>query len=148
MYGKHAHLDLGTRIGLGSPDDPKGPVMADLSQLKASAPANGEVVHLFHSEVLFIKGMPITSIYIISKGSIIIFSGDGGRVVRWAGPHQILGMNEVMCGGAWKGIGIAQGNVELVAYNHMNLRAVIDKIPKAHKRLLDDLLLTRPSEEP
>jgi hypothetical protein len=53
-----------------------------------------------------------------------------------------------MCGGAWKGIGIAQGNVELVAYNHMNLRAVIDKIPKAHKRLLDDLLLTRPSEEP
>jgi hypothetical protein len=30
----------------------------------------------------------------------------------------------------------------------MNLRAVIDKIPKAHKRLLDDLLLTRPSEEP
>jgi hypothetical protein len=25
---------------------------------------------------------------------------------------------------------------------------VIDKIPKAHKRLLDDLLLTRPSEEP
>jgi hypothetical protein len=57
-------------------------------------------------------------------------------------------MNEVMCGGAWKDIGIAQGNVELVAYNHMNLRAVIDKIPKAHKRLLDDLLLTRPSEEP
>ena len=122
--------------------------MTDLSQFKANALAHGEVIHLFHSEVLFIKGMPVTSIYIISKGSIIIFSSDGGRVVRWAGPHQILGMNEVMCGGAWKGIGIAQGNVELVAYNHMNLRAVIDKIPKAHKRLLDDLLLTRPSEEP
>ena len=69
-------------------------------------------------------------------------------MIRWAGPHQILGMNEVMSGGTWKGIGIAQGNVELVAYNHMNLRAVIDKIPTAHKRLLDDLLLTWPGEEP
>ena len=141
-------MDLGPRFGLGSPHDPSGPVMTDLSKLKANALANGGVVHLFHSEVLFIKGMPVTSIYIISKGSIVIFSGEGGRMIRWAGPHQILGMNEVMSGGAWKGIGIAQGNVELVAYNHMNLRAVIDKIPTAHKRLLDDLLLTWPGEEP
>ena len=121
--------------------------MTDLSQLKASALANGDVVHLFHSEVLFIKGMPVTSIYIISKGSIIIFSNDGGRVVRWAGPHQILGMNELLCGGEWKGIGIAQGNVELVSYNQMSLRTVIDNIPAAHKRLLDDLLLTMPTPE-
>lgn len=81
--------------------------MTDLSKLKANALANGEVVHLFHSEVLFIKGMPVTSIYIISKGSIVIFSGEGGRMIRWAGPHQILGMNEVMSGGAWKGIGLS-----------------------------------------
>ena len=60
--------------------------MTELSQFKANALAHGEVIHLFHSEVLFIKGMPVTSIYIISKGSIIIFSSDGGRVVRWAGP--------------------------------------------------------------
>ena len=80
--------------------------MTELSQFKANALAHGEVIHLFHSEVLFIKGMPVTSIYIISKGSIIIFSGDGGRVVRWAGPHQILGMTEVLGGGKWKGIGV------------------------------------------
>ena len=42
--------------------------MTGLSKLKANALANGKVVHLFHSEVLFIKGMPVTSIYIISKG--------------------------------------------------------------------------------
>jgi len=122
--------------------------MTDLSQFKANALAHGEVIHLFHSEVLFIKGMPVTSIYIISKGSIIIFSSDGGRVVRWAGPHQILGMTEVLGGGKWRGIGVAQGNVELVAYNQMNLRAVIDEIPTSHKRLLDDLLLTLTTEEP
>jgi hypothetical protein len=43
--------------------------MTDLSQFKANALAHGEVIHLFHSEVLFMKGMPVTSIYIISKGS-------------------------------------------------------------------------------
>ena len=97
---------------------------------------------------MLFKGMPVPSIYICSKGSIVIFSSDGGRVVRWAGPHQILGMTEVLGGGKWRGIGVAQGNVELVAYNQMNLRAVIDEIPTSHKRLLDDLLLTLPTKEP
>ncbi len=107
---------------------------------------NGDVVKLFHSEVLFMKGMPVTSIYIISKGTILIFSSDCARLQRLAGPNQILGISELLCGGEWQGIGVAQGNVELVAYSQMNLRSVIDKIPKAHKHLLDALILPSPKD--
>ena len=115
--------------------------MADMVGIKVNERAHGEILRLFHSEVLFVKGMPITSIYVISKGAILIFSSDGRRVLRWAGSHQILGINEVLSDGKWRGIGVAHGNVELVAYSRVNLRAVIDKIPEAHKNLLEDLLV-------
>ncbi|MDC0136398.1 cyclic nucleotide-binding domain-containing protein [Sulfitobacter sp.] len=120
--------------------------MTDFVKFNNGALVNGDVVQLFHSEILFIKGMSITSIYIITKGTILIFSSDGARLQRWAGPNQILGINELLCGGEWQGIGVAQGNVELVAYSQMNLRSVIDKIPKAHKHLLDALILPSPKD--
>ena len=119
----------------------------DMLAIKVNERAHGEVLRLFHSEVLFVKGMPVTSIYVISKGAILIFSSDGRRVLRWVGPHQLLGINEVLSGGEWRGIGVAHGNVELIAYSHVNLRAVIDKIPEAHKNLLEDLLVPSPSSE-
>ena len=121
--------------------------MSEMLGIKVNERAHGEVLRLFHSEVLFVKGMPITSIYVISKGAILIFSSDGRRVLRWAGSHQILGINEVLSDGKWRGIGVAHGNVELVAYSCVNLRAVIDKIPEAHKNLLEDLLVSSPSSE-
>ena len=121
--------------------------MADMVGIKVNERAHGEVLRLFHSEVLFVKGMPITSIYVMSKGAILIFSSDGRSVLRWAGSHQILGINEVLSGGKWRGIGVAHGNVELVAYSRVNLRAVIDKILEAHKNLLENLLVPSPSSE-
>ena len=109
---------------------------------KFNSRANGETLHLFHSEVLFIKGMLVTSIYVVVKGSILIFASDGKRILRLVGPHQILGINEVLNGAKWKGIGVAQGHVELVAFSNVSLLSVIDKIPKEHKNLLEELLLS------
>jgi len=40
---------------------------------------------------------------------------------------------------------LKEASVELVAYSRLNLRAVIDKIPEAHKNLLEDLLVPSPS---
>ena len=50
--------------------------MSEMLGIKVNERAHGEVLRLFHSEVLFVKGMPVTSIYVISKGAILIFSSD------------------------------------------------------------------------
>ena len=83
----------------------------DMLAIKVNERAHGEVLRLFHSEVLFVKGMPVTSIYVISKGAILIFSSDGRRVLRWVGRHQLLGINEVLSG----------------VYKFLNIRCVYTK---------------------
>lgn len=100
---------------------------------------NGTRVELLHSEVLFIKGMPVTSIYLVVSGTLLVFSNDGAVLRRWVGPQQIVGIHDALVNGSWQGIGVAHGRVELIAFSLDSLQHALDKIPKAHRVLLDEL---------
>lgn len=101
--------------------------------------SHGEVMELIHSEVLFIKGMPVTSIFLVSKGTLLVFSNDGSKLRRWVGPQQIVGIHDALINGKWQGIGVAHGKVEVVAFNFQTLQDALKKIPQAHRVLLDEL---------
>lgn len=100
---------------------------------------NGESLELIHSEVLFVKDMPVSSIFLVVSGVVVVFSDDGSELRRCVGPQQIIGIYDALSCGAWRGVGIAQGRVELVAFNFTNLQRALDDIPKEHRVLLDDL---------
>ena len=101
--------------------------------------ANGQALELIHSEVLFIKDMAVTSIFLVVSGSVLAFSADGSELRRLVGPMQIIGITDALAGGLWRGIGVAHGRVELVAYDFQNLQRALCGIPRSHRGLLEDL---------
>lgn len=101
---------------------------------------NGEALELIHSEVLFIKDMPVKSIFLVVSGALLVFSDDGSELRRCVGPQQIVGIYDALACGSWRGIGVAHGRVELIAFNFENLQRALDEIPQAHRVLLDDLI--------
>lgn len=101
---------------------------------------NGEALELIHSEVLFIKDMPVKSIFLVVSGAVLVFSDDGSELRRCVGPQQIVGIYDALACGSWRGIGVAHGRVELIAFNFENLQRALDEIPQAHRVLLEDLI--------
>ncbi len=100
----------------------------------------GRAITLYHSEVLFMTDMPVTSVYLVTQGAILVFSDDGTGLKRCVGPQQIIGIHDALISGTWQGVGVAHGKTEVVCFGLANLHAAIEKIPQAHRALLDDLL--------
>lgn len=101
---------------------------------------HGQAVHLFHSEVLFVQGMPVTSIFLVVRGTLLNFSADGAQLKRWVGPQQIVGINDALVGGTWQSLGIAHGPLDMVAFSFESLQAALGKIPGGHRALLNELI--------
>ena len=100
---------------------------------------NGEALELIHSEVLFIKDMPVKSIFLVVSGAVLVFADDGSRLRRCVGSQQIVGIYDALACGSWRGIGVAHGSVKLIAFNFENLQKELGEIQRAHRVLLDDL---------
>jgi hypothetical protein len=114
--------------------------MGALNALPHEVKQRGRAITLYHSEVLFMAAMPVTSVYLVSRGAILVFSEDGTTLKRWVGPQQIIGIHDALIGGTWQGVGVAHGITEVIGFGLGNLHAAIEKIPQGHRALLQDLM--------
>ena len=94
---------------------------------------------LIHGEILFLPNMPVTAIFLVEKGGVLVFSPTGVKISRTMVSGQVVGMQDLLCDGCWTGLGVAHGPTRLRAFSAERLRLRIAGAPEAHQALLRDL---------
>lgn len=96
-------------------------------------------LHLVHGEVVFMPGEGVEAVYLVERGGVVVFSPTGERIVAALGPLRMIGLRDMLAGGLWQGIGLAQGATVLRVFDTGAVLRMIDAAPEAHRRLLNEL---------
>lgn len=94
---------------------------------------------LVHGEVVFLPKMPVQAIFLIERGSLLVFAPSGMRVTRILSAGNVAGMLDLLAGGIWLGLGVAHGPTRLRAFSAARINEQLDAAPDAHKSLLQSL---------
>lgn len=96
-------------------------------------------ISLVHGEVIFRPAMPVSALFLVEAGGILVFSPVGFKILRTIVSDQVVGLQELLTHGYWNGLGVAQGPTRLRAFSADRLRRRMDEAPQAHQRLLHAL---------
>ena len=96
-------------------------------------------LHLLHGEVLFMPHEAVDTVYLIEHGSVVVFSPTGTGLITTLGPPCIIGLRDMLTGGVWQGIGLANWPTVLRVIETAHIRELIDAAPKAHQQLFREL---------
>jgi CRP-like cAMP-binding protein len=96
-------------------------------------------LHLLHGEVVFMPNEVVDAVYLIERGSVVVFSPMGAGTIATLGPHRIIGLRDMLMGGSWQGIGLAQWPTVLRVIETAQIRELIDAAPISHQLLLREL---------
>jgi len=110
--------------------------------LRQNAIIDLDQFELFHGEVLFVPKSPITSVFLIEKGSVLIFSSFGQRVLRSMASGQLIGIEDLLSLGWWSGLGVAHGPTRLRSFCAAQLQTCLKQSPESHRALLRELALS------
>ena len=110
--------------------------------LRQNAIIDLDQFELFHGEVLFVPKSPITSVFLIEKGSVLIFSSFGQRVLRSMASGQLIGIEDLLSLGWWSGLGVAHGPTRLRSFCASQLQTCLKQSPESHRALLRELALS------
>lgn len=120
------------------------PVAAGTARMRVARKAGR--LRLVHGEVLFLPAMNVSEIYLLRRGTLLIFAPSGQRLERWVTAPAVLGLGALLAGAAWGQLGVAQGDVELDWLPAAQVAQRIAAIPDSHHSLLRALAdLPRPA---
>jgi CRP-like cAMP-binding protein len=95
-----------------------------------------EKIDLIHGEVLFLPAMPMTAIFLVEKGGVLVFSSGSAELSRIIISGQVIGLQDLLSHGHWSGLGVAHGPTRLRVFPTDRLRESIYGAPQAHQALL------------
>jgi hypothetical protein len=95
---------------------------------------------LVHGEVIFLPGMPISHVFLVQSGALLVLSPCGEGLRRWVGPREAAGLVDLLSGGTWRGLGIAHGPTVLACFDVVPLRERLERAPPSHAALMHDLV--------
>lgn len=95
-----------------------------------------DVLNLVHGEVLFMPGAPIEAVFLVDRGGVSIFSGRGERLESRTGPQRLIGLRDILAGGHWRGLGVAEGLTRLRVFDARHILAAVENTPAPHRDLL------------
>jgi CRP-like cAMP-binding protein len=98
-----------------------------------------ERLDMIHGEVLFLPKMPVTDLFLIEKGGILVFSPIGDQVLRVLSSGQVIGLQDLLLTGCWSGLGVVHGPTRIRVFPVDRLRARLEGAPQAHRTLLNVL---------
>ena len=113
-----------------------------INVLRYNAITRLDQFELFHGEVLFVPNSPITSLFLVEKGSILIFSSFGRYVLRSMSSGQLIGLEDLLSLGWWSGLGVAHGPTRLRSFCAAQLQTSLAQSPASHQALLRELALS------
>ena len=96
-------------------------------------------LHLLHGEVVFMPAERVDAIYLVERGNVLVFAPTGEGMIAALGPLRIVGLRDMLAGGVWQGVGLAQGPTVLRVFDTTPILRMIDTAPDAHQRLLREL---------
>jgi len=96
-------------------------------------------LHLLHGEVVFMPGEGVDAVYLVERGGVVVFSPTGESILAALGPLRMIGLRDMLAGGLWQGVGLAQGPTVLRVFETCSILRMIDATPDAHKQLLREL---------
>lgn len=96
-------------------------------------------VHLLHGEVVFMPDERIETVYLVERGGVVVFAPTGEGLLSALGPLRIVGLRDLLAGGLWQGVGLAQGPTVLRVFETRQILEMIERSPEAHQRLLHEL---------
>ena len=96
-------------------------------------------LHLLHGEVVFMPEEPVEAVYLVERGGVLVFAPSGVRVLASLGPLRIIGLRDMLAGGIWQGVGLAQGPTSLLVLETAPILHMISEAPDAHQRLFREL---------
>lgn len=117
-----------------TPPQPPAPAMARMAVARRRG-----IVSLVHGEVLFTPGMPVTEIYLLRSGTVLIFAPSGQTLLRCVAAPGVLGLTAAMAGGRWSTLGVVHGAAVLEGLPALGLGGRIAALPAPHLGLLDAL---------
>lgn len=95
-----------------------------------------DVLHLVHGEVVFMPGTPIAALFLVDRGAVSTFSEQGGTLQSRTGAQRLLGLRDILAGGHWRGLGVAEGLTRLRVFEAREILAAIERTPAPHRELL------------
>lgn len=96
-------------------------------------------LHLLHGEVVFMPAERIEAVYLVERGGVVVFTPTGEGILAAVGPLRMVGLRDMLAGGVWQGVGLAQGPTVLRVFDTTPILRMIDAAPDAHQRLLREL---------
>jgi len=96
-------------------------------------------LHFLHGEVVFMPEERVDAVYLVERGGVMIFAPKGEGILAALGPLRMVGLRDMLAGGIWQGIGLAQGPTVLRVFETIPILRMIDAAPDAHQRLLREL---------
>lgn len=96
-------------------------------------------LHLLHGEVVFMTAERVEAIYLVERGGVLVFAPTGEGIVSALGPLRMVGLRDMLAGGVWQGVGLAQGPTVLRVFDATPILQMIDAAPDAHQQLLREL---------
>jgi hypothetical protein len=94
---------------------------------------------LVHGEVVFLPHERVEAVYLVESGGVAVFGPMGEGLLAGLGPLRMIGLRDMLAGGLWQGVGLAQGPTVLRVFDTRPILQMIDAAPDAHRRLLHDL---------
>jgi len=75
----------------------------------------------------------------VERGGVLVFAPTGEGIVSALGPLRMVGLRDMLAGGVWQGVGLAQGPTVLRVFDTTPILRMIDAAPDAHQQLLREL---------
>ena len=75
----------------------------------------------------------------MERGGVLVFAPTGEGIVSALGPLRMVGLRDMLAGGVWQGVGLAQGPTVLRVFDTTPILRMIDAAPDAHQQLLREL---------
>ena len=94
---------------------------------------------LVHGEVIFLPGMPVSHVFLVQSGALLVLAPGGDGLRRWVGPREVAGLADLIAGGTWRGLGVAHGPTVLACFDAAPLRRRIEQAPPSHGALMREL---------
>lgn len=98
-----------------------------------------DVLHLIHGEVLFMPGARIEAVFLVDRGGVSIFSEFGDHLESRTGPQRLVGLRDILAGGTWRGLGVADGLTHVRVFDAQDIMRVVETTPAPHRDLLNVL---------
>ncbi len=110
-----------------------------IHQRDFSAAITGQEMHLIHGELLFTPGMPITHLFLLRKGGIILNNPHHPNHYTRMGKDELLGLRDFLRYGIWQQAAVAHGPCVALALPAARLTRALNAAPSSHRELLQKL---------